>query len=61
MSDAEPPMETGGDKEDRTQQNSADAAAYRNGTAPGETVQLRLMPVDEDQHRKAPEPERQAN
>jgi hypothetical protein len=38
-------METGGDKENLTYQESTDAADYRNGTAAGETVQLCLMPV----------------
>ena len=61
MSDAEPPMETGGDKENHTHQESADAANYRNKTAAGETVQLCLMPVDDDQHRKDPEAESQAD
>jgi|SRR6516165_6846767 len=61
MSDAEPPMETSGDKENRTYQESADAADYRKGTAAGETVQLCLMPVNDDQHRKDPEAESQAD
>jgi hypothetical protein len=54
-------METGGDKENHTHQESADAANYRNKTAAGETVQLCLMPVDDDQHRKDPEAESQAD
>jgi hypothetical protein len=39
-------MEIGGDKENRTYQESANAADYRKRTAAGETVQLCLMPVD---------------
>ena len=61
MSGAEPPMETGGHKENRTYQESADAADHRKSTAAGETVQLCLMPVDDDQHRKDPEAESQAD
>ena len=52
MSGAEPAVETGGDKENRTHQNSADAADYRNGTAAGETIQVCLMPVQYDQYPK---------
>jgi len=54
-------MEASDDKEESAYQTSPDAADHRNGTAAGETVQLRLMPVDEDQHRKDPEAESQAN
>jgi hypothetical protein len=54
-------MDASGDKENRTYQESADAADHRNGTATGETVQLRLMPVDEDQHPKDPEADSQAD
>jgi len=61
MSDAEPLMEIGSDKENQTHQESADAANYRNGTAAGETVQLCLMAVDDDQHRKDPEAESQGD
>jgi hypothetical protein len=61
MSDAESRMETSGDKENRTNQESADAADHRNGTATPETVQLRLMPVSEDQHPKDPKAESQAD
>jgi len=39
-------METGGAKENRTYQESADATDHCYGTAAGETVQLSLMPVD---------------
>jgi hypothetical protein len=38
-------METGGAKENRTYQESSDAADHRNEIAAGETVQLGLMPV----------------
>jgi hypothetical protein len=38
-------MEASGDEENRTYQESADAADHRNGTAARETVQLCLMPV----------------
>jgi hypothetical protein len=38
-------METGGPKENRTYQESSDAADHRKRTAAGETVQLGLMPV----------------
>ena len=61
MSGAEPPMETSGKKENRTYQESANAADRRNGTAAGETVQLSLVPVDDDQHRKDPEAESQGD
>jgi hypothetical protein len=54
-------METSGKKENRTYQESANAADRRNGTAAGETVQLSLVPVDDDQHRKDPEAESQAD
>jgi hypothetical protein len=54
-------MEISGDKENRTYQESTDAADHCKGTAAGETVQLCLMPVDEDQHRKDPEAESQAD
>jgi len=54
-------METGGHKENRTYQESANAADHRNGTAAGETVQLSLMPVDDDQHSKDPEAESQTH
>ena len=55
MAGAKPPMEAGGAKENRTYQESSDGADYRKRTAAGETVQLRLMLVDDDQHRKDPE------
>jgi len=45
MFGAEPPMEAIGGKENRTYQESADAADHRKGTAAGETVQLCLRPV----------------
>jgi len=61
MGGAKPPMEASGDEENRTYQESADAADYRKGTAAGETVQLCLMPVNDDQHRKDPEAESQAD
>ena len=61
MSDAETPMEASGDKKNRTYQESADATDHRKGTAAGETVQLSLMPVDDDQHSKDPEAESQAD
>jgi hypothetical protein len=54
-------MEASGDKENRTYQESVDAAGRRKGTAAGETVQFRLMPVDDNQHRKDPEAESQAD
>ena len=60
-SGAEPPMDVSGDKESRTHKNSADATDNRKGTAAGETVQLRLMLVDDDQHRKDPEAESQGD
>jgi len=41
-------METSGNKENRTYQESANAADHRKGTAAEETVQLSLMPVDDD-------------
>jgi hypothetical protein len=61
MAGAKPPMETGGAKENRTYQESSDATDHRKGTAAGETVQLSLMPVDDDQHSKDPEAESQAD
>ena len=45
MAGAKTPMETGGAKENRTYQESSDAADYRKRTAAGETAQLCLMPV----------------
>jgi hypothetical protein len=54
-------MEIGGDKENRTYQESANAADYRKRTAAGETVQLCLMAVDDDQRRKDPEAESEAD
>ena len=50
MSDAEPPMDASGDKENRSHKNSADAADYCNGTATGETIQVCLIPVHYDQY-----------
>jgi hypothetical protein len=38
-------METGSANENRTYQESSDAADHRKRTAAGETVQLCLMPV----------------
>jgi len=61
MTGAEPPVEASGDKENRTNQESANAADHRKGTTAGETIQLSLMPVDDDQHRKDPEAEGQAD
>jgi hypothetical protein len=54
-------MEASGDKENRTYQESADAADHRKGAAAGETVQLCLMPVDDNQHSKHPEAESQGD
>jgi len=54
-------METSGAKENRTYQESADATDHLKGTAAAEAVQLCLMPVDDDQHRKDPEAESQAD
>jgi len=45
MSAAEPPMDASGDKENRTYQESADAADHCNGTATGKTIQVCLVPV----------------
>jgi hypothetical protein len=42
MFGAEPPVETGRDKENRTNQESADAADHCNGTAAGKTIQVCL-------------------
>ena len=61
MAGAKPPMDTGGAKENRTHQEGSDAADHRKRTAAGETVQLCLMPVNDDQHRKDPEAESQAD
>jgi hypothetical protein len=42
-------METSGDKENCTHQNSADTADYRNGTAAAKTIQVCLMPIHYNQ------------
>jgi hypothetical protein len=54
-------MKTGGTKENRTYEESSDDADHRKRTAAGETVQLCLMPVGDDQHRKDPEAESQGD
>ena len=61
MVDAEPPMKTGGDKENRSHKNSADAADYCDGTATGKTIEVCLMPVHYDQHPKDQEAHRFAD
>ena len=61
MAGAKPPMETGGAKENRTYQESSNDADYRKRTAAGETVQICLMAVDDDKHRKDPEAESQGD
>jgi hypothetical protein len=38
-------MDASGDKENRTYQESADAADHCNGTATGKTIQVCLVPV----------------
>ena len=58
MAGAKPPMETGGAKENRTYQESGDAADHRKRTAAGETAQLCLMPVQDDQYPKDREADR---
>ena len=55
MAGTKPPMETGGAKESRTYQESADAADHRNGTATGKTIRLCLMAVHYDQYPEDPE------
>jgi hypothetical protein len=54
-------METGGDKENCTHKNCADAADYRNDTAIGKTIQLCLMPVHYDQYPEDQEADRFAD
>ena len=61
MTGTKSPMETGGAKENRTYQESSDAADHRKRTAAGDTVQLCLTPVGDNQHHKAPEAESQAD
>jgi len=61
MSGAEPPMETGGDKENRSHENSADAADYCDGTATGKTIQVCLMSVYDYQYPKDQEADRFAD
>jgi hypothetical protein len=53
-------METGGAKENRTYQESSDAADHCKRTAAGETVELCLMPVHKDQYPKDREADRLA-
>jgi len=60
MSDAEPPMETGGNKE-TVPTKKAPTPPIIATVLPPETVQLCLTPVDDDQHRKDPEAESQAD
>jgi hypothetical protein len=45
-------MDANGNKESRTHQKSTNATDHRNGTAPGETIQVCLMPVHYDQYPK---------
>ncbi|MGA8656420.1 MAG: hypothetical protein WB586_09745 [Chthoniobacterales bacterium] len=54
-------MEASGDQECRTHQTSDDAANYRKGNGAGETVQLCLMPIDDDQRPKDLKAESQAD
>ena len=60
-SGAEPPMETSCDKENRTHENSADAADPCNGTPTSKTIQVCLMPVHYDQYPKDQEADRFAD
>ena len=61
MFGAVPAMETSCDKENRTHENSADAADYCNGTPTSKTIQVCLMPVQYDQYSKDREAERLAD
>jgi hypothetical protein len=54
-------MVISGNKENRTDQNSADAADHRNGTAPSKTIRVCLMPVHYDQYPKDRETDRLAD
>jgi hypothetical protein len=61
MAGAESPMETGGNKENRSHKNSTDAAYHCDGTAAGKTIRVCLMPVRYDQYPKDQEAHRLAD